>query len=256
MNPSVRRCVFFLVLFLPLTARAQQFRVDTLARGPAIQLPSAIAFIPGSDDKFFFAERSSGRVRLFDDTVEAGAFVTVPVEDENEQGLLGVAVHPRYPDSPYVYVSYVRAVDRAGILERYRDEGGEGVSPQLLLFIARRDYDTRNNGGVLRFGPDGKLYVAVGDHGARPSNAQDTLGGRNLRGKILRLNPDGTVPADNPFPRRYFWCVGLRDPTGMGFDPATGQLYVTEGGALTNEVLAAPRGGNLGWPGRHGGETM
>jgi len=240
-------------MFLPLAARAQQFRVDTLARGPAIQLPSAIAFIPGSDDKFFFAERSSGRVRLFDDTVSAGAFVTVPVEDENEQGLLGVAVHPLYPDSPYVYVYYVRAFDRAGILERYRIQDGEGVSPQLLLFIARRDYDTRNNGGILRFGPDGKLYIAVGDHGARPSNAQDTLGGRNLRGKILRLNPDGTVPADNPFPRKYFWCIGLRDPSGMGFDPATGQLYVTEGGSLMNEILAAPRGANLGWPGRRPG---
>ena len=109
----------------------------------------------------------------------------------------------------------------------------------------------RITGGVLRFGPDGKLYVAVGDHGARPSNAQDTLGGRNLRGKILRLNPDGTVPADNPYPRKYFWALGLRDPSGLGFDPLGGRMYVTEGGALANEVIAVPRGANLGWPGRH-----
>ncbi len=237
-------------MMLPLAARAQQFRVDTLARGPLIQLPSAIAFIPGSDDRFFFAERSSGRVRLYDGSVHPGSFLTVPVEDDGEQGLLGLAVHPRYPDSPFVYVYYVRAVDRAGILERYRDQGGEGVSPQLLLFIARRDEATQNNGGDLRFGPDGKLYVAVGDHGARPSNAQDTLGGRNLRGKILRLNPDGTVPADNPFPRKYFWSIGFRDPTGLGFDPVNGRLYVTEGGTLTNEVIAVQRGANLGWPGR------
>jgi glucose/arabinose dehydrogenase len=247
----VRRCIVLLVLFLPLTARAQQYRVDTLARGPVIQLPSAIAFVPGSDDKFFFAERSSGRVRLYDGSVRPGSFLTVSVEDENEQGLLGLAVHPLYPDSPFVYVYYVRAVDRAGILERYRDQGGEGVSPQLLLFIARRDEATQNNGGALRFGPDGKLYVAVGDHGARPSNAQDTLGGRNLRGKILRLNPDGTVPADNPFPRKYFWSLGFRDPSGLGFDPLNGRLYVTEGGTLTNEVIAVSRGANLGWPGRH-----
>ena len=251
MSLSLRRCVLFPVLFLSLSAHAQQFRVDTLARGPAIQLPSAIAFIPGSDDRFFFAERSSGRVRLYDGEVRPGAFVTVPVEDDNEQGLLGLAVHPLYPDSPYVYVYYVRAVDRAGILERYRDQGGEGVSPQLLLFIARRDESTLNNGGALRFGPDGMLYVAVGDHGARPSNAQDTLGGRNLRGKILRLNPDGTVPADNPFPRKFFWCLGLRDPSSLGFDPLNGRLYVTEGGTLTNEVIAVSRGANLGWPGRH-----
>jgi glucose/arabinose dehydrogenase len=246
----IRRFVI-LVFFLPLTVQAQQYRVDTLARGPVIQLPSAIAFLPGSDDKFFFAERSSGRVRLYDGSVRPGSFLTVPVEDENEQGLLGLAVHPRYPDSPFVYVYYVRAVDRAGILERYRDQGGEGVAPQLLLFIARRDEATQNNGGALRFGPDGKLYVAVGDHGAKPSNAQDTLGGRNLRGKILRLNPDGTVPADNPFPRRYFWSLGLRDPSGIGFDPLTDRLYVIEGGTLTNEVIAVSRGANLGWPGRH-----
>ena len=247
----IRRCALFTVIFFTLAARAQQYRVDTLARGPQIQLPSALAFVPGSDDKFFFAERSSGQVRLFDGSVRPGPFLTVPVEDEDEQGLLGLAVHPGYPDSPYVYVYYVRAIDRAGILERYRDQGGEGVSPQLLLFIARRDEATANNGGVLRFGPDGKLYVAVGDHWARPSNAQDTLGGRNLRGKILRLNPDGTVPADNPFPRKYFWSIGLRDPSGLGFDPVSGRLYVTEGGTLTNEVLAATRGANLGWPGRH-----
>jgi glucose/arabinose dehydrogenase len=250
MSLSVRRCLLFLVVALPLIAHAQRFRVDTLARGPLIQLPSAIAFLPGSDDKFFFAERSTGRVRLYDGSVHPGSFLTVPVEDESEQGLLGLAVHPLYPDSPFVYVYYVRAVDRAGILERYRDQEGEGVSPQLLLFIARRDEATQNNGGTLRFGPDGKLYVAVGDHGARPSNAQDTLGGRNLRGKILRLNPDGTVPYDNPFPRRYFWSIGFRDPSALGFDPANGRLYVTEGGSLTNEVIVVPRGANLGWPGR------
>ena len=146
MSPLVRCCVFLLLLSLSLSAGAQQFRVDTLARGPAIQLPSAIAFIPGSDDRFFFAERSSGRVRLYDGSVRPGAFLTVSVEDESEQGLLGVAVHPLYPDSPFVYVYYVRAIDRAGILERYRDQGGEGVSPQLLLFIARRDEATQNNG--------------------------------------------------------------------------------------------------------------
>ena len=250
MNVSLRLFQVLLFVLVPLAARAQFYRIDTLARGPAIQLPSAFAFVPGADDKFFFAERSSGRVRLFDGGVRPGAFVTVPVEDEGEQGLLGVAVHPGYPDSPYVYVYYVRAIDRAGILERYRDQNGEGVEPDLLLFIARRDEATQNNGGVLRFGPDGKLYLAVGDHGPRSSNAQDTLGGRNLRGKILRLNADGTVPADNPFPRKYFWSLGHRDPTGIGFDPLDGSMYVTEGGAITNQVLAVPRGANLGWPGR------
>lgn len=253
MGHLLRRCILLLAVFLPLWAYAQRYRVDTLARGPAIQLPSAIAFVPGSDDKFFFAERISGRVRLFDGAVHQGSFVTIPVEDENEQGLLGLAVHPSYPDSPFVYVYYVRALDRAGILERYRDEGGEGVSPQQLLFIARRDEATENNGGALRFGPDGKLYVAVGDHGAKPANAQDTLGGRNLRGKILRLNSDGTVPDDNPYPRKYFWAIGLRDPSGLTFDPLTGEMYVTEGGDDGQHRARGSRRvepGLAGFPGR------
>lgn len=251
MNRLLRCCFFILAVTSALNARAQQFRVDTLARAPQIQLPSAIAFLPASDNKFFLAERNTGRVRLFDGMLRPSPFVTLHVEDDDEQGLLGLAVDPHYPDSPYIYVYYVRALDRAGILERYRDLNGEGVSPQLLLFIARRDEATGNNGGSLRFGPDGKLYVAVGDHLARPSNAQDTLGGRNLRGKILRLNPDGTIPDDNPFSRRYYWSLGHRDPGGMGFDPATGSLYVTESGASNpNAIITVPRKSNLGWPGR------
>jgi hypothetical protein len=94
MSLLVRCCVLLLLISLSLSARGQQFRVDTLARGPAIQLPSAIALIPGSDDRFFFAERSSGRVRLYDGSVRPGSFLTVPVEDESEQGLLGDAVPP------------------------------------------------------------------------------------------------------------------------------------------------------------------
>ena len=250
MTRLLRCCFFTLVVTLAWTARAQLYLVDTLVRAPQIQLPSAIAFLPASDNKFFLAERNTGHVRFFDGTLRPSPFLTLHVEDDDEQGLLGLAVDPHYPDSPYVYVYYVRALDRAGILERYRDQNGEGVSPQQLLFIARRDEATGNNGGTLRFGPDGKLYVAVGDHFARPSNAQDTLGGRNLRGKVLRLNPDGTVPSDNPYPRRFYWSYGHRDPGGMGFDPANGTLYVTESGASNpNEIITVPEKSNLGWPG-------
>jgi len=245
------RSTCLVIVLVSVSAHAQPFRVDTLARAPQIQFPTAIAFVPGGDGAFFFSERMTGGVRFYDGTLRPEPFVTVPVDDEGGQGLLGVAVHPSYPDSPFVYVYYVRNPDRAGILERYRDDNGVGVSPQQLLFIPRRDYATGNNGGRMAFGPDGKLYVAVGDHGMKSSNAQDTLGGRNLRGKILRMNPDGAIPADNILPRRPFWSIGHRDPQGIAFDPATGVLYATEGGRESmNGIIAVPRGANLGWPGR------
>ncbi len=245
------RLTFILLVVLSPAARSQQFRVDTLARSPQMQFPTSIAFVPLGDGAFFFGEKNSGRVRVYQGWLRPEPFVTVPVDDEGEQGLLGIAIHPQYPDSPYVYVYYVRAVDRASVLERYEDQKGVGAAPLQMLFIPRRDEATGNNGGKMAFGPDGKLYIAVGDHGIRPSNAQDTLGGRNLRGKILRLNPDGSIPSDNVLPQRYFWALGLRDPGGLAFDPSTQGLYVTEGGTQhQNEIISVPRGANLGWPTR------
>lgn len=230
---------------------AQEFRVDTVARAPQIQFPSSIALLRGEYSTFFFAEKSTGAVRLYRERLLPAPFLTVPVDDEGEQGLLGVAVHPSYPDSPYVYVYYVRALDRASVLERYTDVDGTGTSPELLLFIPRRDEATHNNGGKMAFGPDGKLYLAVGDHGVKPTNAQDTLGGRNLRGKILRLNPDGSIPDDNILKRRYFWSVGLRNPGGITVDPVSGKVFITEGGTqVANSIVEVPNGANLGWPGR------
>ncbi|MEW6509770.1 MAG: PQQ-dependent sugar dehydrogenase [Bacteroidota bacterium] len=249
----LQRLTLTILLVLPAAVRAQEFRVDTLARGPQIQLPSSIAFIPHTEGAFLFTEKS-GRVRLYDGGLRASPFLTLPVDDEGEQGLMGVAVHPEYPDSPYVYVYYVRALDRAGILERYEDQNGTAAAPYQMLFIPRRDEAMGNNGGKMAFGLDGKLYLAVGDHAFKPSNAQDTLGGRNLRGKILRLNPDGSIPSDNILPRRAFWSIGHRNPGGLSFDPATGVLYVTEGGAQhINEIVAVPEGANLGWPSRRPG---
>jgi glucose/arabinose dehydrogenase len=251
MGSLVLRYVIIGICIGLVPLHAQEFRVDTVARAPQIQFPSSIALLRGEYSTFLFAEKSTGAVRLYRERLIPLPFVTVPVDDEGEQGLLGVAVHPSYPDSPYVYLYYVRALDRASVLERYTDVNGTGSSPELLLFIPRRDEATHNNGGRMAFGPDGKLYLAVGDHGVKPANAQDTLGGRNLRGKILRLNPDGTIPEDNILPRRYFWSLGVRNPGGLAIDPGNGKVYLTEGGTqFSNSIAEVPGGANLGWPGR------
>ena len=103
---------------------------------------------------------------------------------------------------------------------------------------------SNHNGGRILFGPDGKLYVVIGDN-AQPSNAQDRTA--NLRGKILRLNPDGSIPATNPFGTRI-WAYGIRNSIGFAFDPQGGHLWESENGPECNdEVNRIVRGGNHGW---------
>jgi glucose/arabinose dehydrogenase len=208
----------------------------------------ALAFVPGGEGRFFFTEKSSGRIRLFDRGLRLEPFATAAVEDEGEQGMLGITVHPAYPREPFVYVFYTRLIDRSSVVVRYRDSSGIGLDPKIIQIIPREDDGSSNNGGALHFGPDGKLYVSVGDHGVNPANAQDLTSPRNYRGKILRLNPDGSTPPDSPVSGRPFWSYGHRDPTGFTFDEVTGTMYCVEGGVgVRNQIFAVPRGANLGW---------
>ncbi len=246
----ILRWIPLVALFCLVTPlAAQSYRVDTLARAPFAQYPVSLAFIPHSDGAFFFTEKNSGRVRLYDRTLRPEPFVTVPVENEGEQGLLGIAVHPAYPDLPYVFVYYVRTADRLGIVERYTDSAGVGIRPAQILIIPRMTDATVNNGGVLAFGPDEKLYVGVGDHLTQKLLVQDTSQRRFVWGKILRINADGSIPPDNPSPVRPFWAWGIRQPQGMTFDPKNGDLYCTDGGTEAgNAVYRVRKGDNLGWP--------
>jgi glucose/arabinose dehydrogenase len=227
---------------------AQPYRVDTLGRAPTVQYPVSVAFVPGGAGKFFFTEKNSGRVRVYDRGIQPEPFLTLPVEDEGEQGLRGLAFHPAYPDTPFVFVFYTRKIDRSNVVERYTDSGGVGVDPRLVLVVPRRDDGTINNGGALAFGPDGTLFIGVGDYGT-PAQAQDVVARRNYWGKILRVNIDGSFPADNPFPRNPIWAYGVRDPQGIAFDPLTGDMVCTDGGTQgKNAVHLVTREANLGWP--------
>jgi glucose/arabinose dehydrogenase len=251
MSSLVRRCTrtLFLLLFLLNIGRGQLFRIDTLARAPIAQYPVAIAFVPGGEGRFFFTEKRSGRIRLFTHGVEPEPFASLQVEDEGEQGMLGITVDPHYPDEPYVYVFCTRLLDRSSIVVRFRDSLSTGVSPKIIQIIPREDDGMTDIGGAIHFGPDGKLYISVGDYGTNPSDAQDITSRRNYRGKILRVNSDGTPASDNPVSETAFWSYGHRNPTGFTFDAKTGMLYCVEGGtAVRNEVFAVPPGANLGWP--------
>lgn len=238
-----------LLCCLANSAWAQTYRVDTLARAPYAQYPVSLAPVPHGDGAFFFTEKNSGRVRFFSGTLRPEPFATVPVDYDGEQGLLGIAVHPKYPDTPYVFVYYVRTADRLGIVERYTDSAGVGIRPAQILIVPRMTDATENNGGVMAFGPDGKLYIGVGDHRTESLAAQDTTQRRSVWGKILRINTDGSIPPDNPSPHRPFWAWGLRNPQGIAFDQETGELYCTEGGLTgSNAIYRIQKGDNLGWP--------
>jgi glucose/arabinose dehydrogenase len=167
------------------------------------------------------------------------------VNADGERGALGVAVHPSWPAKPFVYVYATRTTPdglRNQVL-RIRVENDEGVAVRRLVSVVTGPA-SNHNGGRIAFGADGKLYVVIGDN-AQPSNAQDLTA--NLRGKILRMNADGSVPPTNPFGNRI-WAFGIRNSIGFAFDPRNGQLWESENGPSCNdEVNRIVRAGNHGW---------
>jgi glucose/arabinose dehydrogenase len=159
-----------------------------------------------------------------------------------EGGLLGLELSPTFSSDNWIYVYFTTASDNR--IARFKYTNGKldtGSQQVLLKGILRNQF---HNGGRLRFGPDGKLYAGVGD-GENGANAQDL---NSLNGKILRLNPDGSVPSDNPFPGKYVWSYGHRNVEGLAFD-SRGRLWEAElGNSIMDELNLVQKGGNYGWP--------
>ncbi|GIF06991.1 PQQ-dependent sugar dehydrogenase [Actinoplanes siamensis] len=168
---------------------------------------------------------------------------TVPgVQGTNgEGGVLGLAVGPDFTTDRWLYVYHTSATDNRIVRIRYDGTLRTDTLQVLLTGIPRNKY---HNGGRLRFGPDGMLYAAAGD-GQDPDQAQDLA---SLGGKVLRLRPDGGVPADNPFAGSYVWSYGHRNPQGLAFD-SQGRLWEQEfGNNVMDETNIVVKGGNYGWP--------
>jgi glucose/arabinose dehydrogenase len=206
--------------------------------------PVGFTFTPGGT--LVYLERRTGWLRFRNLRTGADRRIhrITNVNSEGERGALGVALHPDWPDRPYVYV-YVTRNTADGLRNqvlRIKVVDGDGVGVRRLFSIVAGPA-SNHNGGRIAFGPDGKLYAVVGDN-AQPANSQDRT--NNMRGKILRVNPDGSIPATNPFGR--IWAYGIRNSIGFAFDPQGGRLWESENGPECNdEVNRIVKGGNHGW---------
>ena len=216
------------------SAEAGPVEVETSVVATGLEAPWGLAFLPGGEA--LVTERDSARLLLLDPSGTIEEVGTLPADGSGEGGLLGVAVSPTYDEDGLVYAYYTTAEDNRVVRFRL----GEEPEP-ILTGIPVNSY---HNGGRIAFGPDGLLYVGTGEAGDMPIS-QDVS---SLGGKILRINPDGTIPQDNPFPNSPVYSYGHRNVQGLAWDDG-GQLYATEFGQNTfDEVNRIESGGNYGWP--------
>jgi len=168
---------------------------------------------------------------------------TVPnvTSTDGEGGLLGLAIAATFASDHWLYIMHTSPTDNRIVRIRYENNALTIASEQILVTgILRNKF---HDGGRLRFGPDGHLYASTGD-AQNGDNAQNIS---SLNGKVLRINPDGSVPSDNPF-GNYVWSYGHRNPQGLAFD-SQGRLWEQEfGNSIMDETNLITRGGNYGWP--------
>jgi aldose sugar dehydrogenase len=235
----------------PSVIRTEQARVRVVTLTNALVQPWALAFMPGGD--ILITERA-GRLRLVHDgrLEPAGIGGIPPVDTRTQDGLMDLALHPHFAQNHTIYFTYSKPGtlgDTTTLASARLD--GPAVAEVHDLFVADA-WSTAggNSGSRIAFGLDGTIYMTVGErHEQKP--AQDL---RTHKGKIVRLNDDGTVPADNPFAGRTdvrpeIFASGVRNPQGLFIDPATGTIWEHEHGPRGGDELnIIERGHNYGWP--------
>src|SRR5262249_28131220 len=205
-----------------------------------------------------------GRVRrIIDGVIQPGQVLDIAVDNASERGLLGIALHPNFPSTPFVYLYVTESStpsDTSGTpaplgnrVYRYTWDGNTLVSPILILDLPVTP-GPNHNGGTMTFGPDGKIYVVIGELNRNGQLQNNSSGSApDNTGVIFRVNADGSAPSDNPFFSQggnlaKYYAYGIRNSFGLAFDPLTGELWDTENGpANYDEINLVQPGFNSGW---------
>jgi putative heme-binding domain-containing protein len=227
-------------------------------RAVATGLTGATALETLPDGRVLLCEQTGALRVIKDGKLLARPFVAIPVEAYWERGLIGVTIDPDFPATPYVYLCYVSGDPYPHHrVSRFTADGDVAVPGSEKVLLTGDDQRTLggnvpagHQGGAVHFGPDGCLYVAIGEQTAEtPSQSLSSF-----QGKILRIHADGTIPTDNPFndeaedKYRAIWALGLRNPFTFAFRPGTREMFINDVGGKFEEINIGRAGGNFGWP--------
>jgi putative heme-binding domain-containing protein len=237
----------------PLTLPAG-FKAEVIASG----LSGVTALEIARDGRIFVCEQAGSLRVIKDGRLLPEPFVKLPVDATWERGLIGVTIAPDFPKTPHVFVCYVAATPYPHHVVSRFTASGDVAEPGSEKILLEGDDQTKlggsvpagHQGGAIHFGKDGKLYIAIGDQTAG-TPAQDL---NSLLGRLLRINPDGSIPDDNPFASRAkgkyhaTWALGLRNPFTFAVQPETGRIFINDVGGLAEEINEGFPGANYGWP--------
>ena len=215
-----------------------------------LNFPVSLRFAP--DGRILFIEKNTGNIRIIqkNGTLLLTPFATVnPIFNTSEAGLLGIALDPAFSLNNYVYVYYTYRDGQFythGHIVRYTASGNTGASARDIFDVTSSAPNTvYHNGGYIKFGPDGKLYAMVGEF----HQGQQAQNQSSMTGKMLRMNPDGSVPSDNPTAGSLDFAFGIRNSFGFDFDSSNNRLIATMAGPSSDDkILIIVKGGNYGWP--------
>lgn len=243
-------------------ALAQKLTTSLFASG--FSSPLYVTQAPGDNNRFFVLEQNTRRIRIYNNGSITGTFLDVSAKASSggERGLLGLAFHPDYQNNGLFYINYTNTAGDT-VIERYQVSANPDVADAnsgfQILFVDQPF--SNHNGGMIAFGPDGYLYIGMGDGGSSGDPGNRAQNGQELLGKMLRLDVDGgspyAIPVDNPFVndpnvRDEIWATGVRNPWRWNFDRLTGDMWMADVGQnvweeVNFEPAGSPGGVNWGW---------